>query len=178
MKQLFPTTTMATARGARAGAAALLALALSLAGTAAAFGGHGGPQGPGMAGDGLAPQAIEALRGKLNLNTSQQALFDQVVAAGKSAREAARSNGQKVRDAMRAELAKAEPDLAAVAVVADGVQAQNQAARRAVRDQWLRLYALFSVEQKAVVRDFLAGRIDRFESHQHGMRGRPLPPAN
>ncbi len=171
-------TTNRANRGVRAAAAVLLALGLGAAGGAFAFGGHGGPYGAGAGGDGFAPQALETLRGKLNLNTSQQALFDQAAAAGRTAREAAWTSGQKVRDAMRAELAKAEPDLAAVATVADGVQAQNQATRRTVRDQWLKLYATFSAEQKAVVRDFLASRIDRFESRRHGMRGRPLPPAN
>lgn len=174
-------TTNRANRGVRAAAAVLLVLGLGAAGGAFAFGGHGGhggPYGAGAGGDGFAPQALETLRGKLNLNTSQQALFDQAAAAGRTAREAAWTSGQKVRDAMRAELAKAEPDLAAVATVADGVQAQNQATRRTVRDQWLKLYATFSAEQKAVVREFLASRIDRFESRRHGMRGRPLPPAN
>ena len=178
MKAFSATTMTRATRGVRAAAAVLLALGLGAAGAAAAFGGHGGPHGRGMGGDGFAPQAFEALRGKLNLNTSQQALFDQAAAAGKTAREAAWTNGQKVRDAMRAELAKAEPDLAAVAAVADGIQAQNQATRRTVRDQWLKLYATFSAEQKAVVRDFLASRVDRFESRRHGMRGRPVPPAS
>ena len=59
---------------------------------------------------------------------------------------------QKVHDALTAELAKPEPDLAAVAAIADGVQASNQTLRQSVRDQWLQLYATFTPEQKAVVR--------------------------
>ena len=53
---------------------------------------------------------IATLKGQLNLNTSQQAMWDNAVAAGKAARASARASHQKVHDTLTAELAKAEPD--------------------------------------------------------------------
>jgi Spy/CpxP family protein refolding chaperone len=106
---------------------------------------------------------ILALKGALNLNTSQQQMWDNAVAAGKSARQAARTNGQRLHDALAAELAKADPDLASVAVVADDVQQKNLALRHQARDAWLSLYATFTPDQKTVVRDALAKRMARVD---------------
>ena len=118
--------------------AAVLALALGTVASTAAFGGPGapggrGPQGPG--GEPFGPQVIESIKARLNLDTAQLQQFDQALAESKAAREAARADRLKVREALRAELAKPEPDLAAVARVADAEQARNQAVRNQVRDR-------------------------------------------
>ena len=113
---------------------------------------------------------LGSVKGQLNLNTSQQVIWDNAVAQTKSAHETGRANMQKVHAAMTAELAKPEPDLAAVAAVADSVQAGNQALRQDVRKQWLQVYATFSPEQKAVVRDALAKQMARMESMGARMR--------
>ncbi len=55
---------------------------------------------------------IAALKGKLNLNTSQQTMWDNAVAQTKAARDTGRANMEKIKDAMNVELAKTEPDLA------------------------------------------------------------------
>src|SRR5207302_10169187 len=120
---------------------------ISLSGTAAFA--QPGPHGH-RGGD--ASFGIAALKGQLNLNTSQQTMWDNAVAQTKAARDAGRANMQKIKDAMNTELAKAEPDLAAVAAVADDVQATNTALRKQVRSTWLSVYATFSPEQKAVVK--------------------------
>lgn len=175
MKHTFPATLLGGVRRTTVRAAAILALTLGAVTGAGAFGGHGGPGGPGprgAPGDTFGPQLLESIKPKLNLNTSQQQAFDKAAAQGKSAREAGRANQQRVRDAMRAELAKTEPNLAAVAAIADEEQARNQALRRSVRDQWLGVYATFSPEQKAVVRDFLAQRMNRGEDFRAKMRER------
>jgi hypothetical protein len=85
---------------------------------------------------------------------------------------------QSVKDALAAELAKNEPDLAAVAAVSDNAQAQGQALRKSVRAQWLALYATFSPDQKAIVKQTIQGEMAKAESfHQkmkerfHGKRG-------
>jgi Spy/CpxP family protein refolding chaperone len=96
-------------------------------------------------------------------------MWDNVVAQGKAARDAGRANHQKVKDALQAQLATAEPDLAAVAAVADGVEQQNRALRKQVRDQWLVLYATFSPAQKAVVRDLLQKKVARTEAFHQRM---------
>lgn len=167
------------ARRATATAAAILALTLGVAASASAFGGpgghwgHGGPGRAGGAGDAFVGQALATLKPQLNLDTSQQQRFDQLIAQAKSAREAGRANHERARAALRAQLAKAEPDLAAAASVADEVQAANLAARRKVRDDWLQLYATFTPEQKAVVREFLSQRVNRAEGFRQRMKGRP-----
>ena len=73
---------------------------------------------------------------------------------------------------MKAELAKAEPDLAAVAALADQAQANGQSLRQQVRDEWLKLYATFTPTQKQVVRDELTKRMERFEDFRAKMKER------
>ena len=94
-------------------------------------------------------------------------MWDNVAAATRAARQQGRANFQQVHDALAAELGKAEPDLAAVAAVGDSVRAQNAALHKQVRDGWLALYATFTPDQKAVVRDALRTRMARMEQfHQ------------
>ena len=107
---------------------------------------------------------IAALKDQLNLNTSQQTMWDSAVAQTKAARDTGRANMQKIKDAMTTELAKTEPDLAAVAAVADDVQAANTALRKQVRSTWLAVYATFSPDQKAIVKTALQQRVARMES--------------
>ena len=140
---------------------------IGVTGLASAQSFHHGPPG----GDGFV-MGIAALKGQLNLNTSQQAMWDNAAAAAKSAREAARTNLQKVHDAMTAELAKAEPDLAAVAAVADASRAANAALHKQVRDAWLNLYGTFSPDQKAVVKNALQQRMSRMEKFREKMMQR------
>jgi len=161
--------------------AAATALALSLAVTPGFAQSTGGPTGggPGFhhhhggpgAGD-LIPQLLERAKAKLSLNTSQQLMWDNAVAQGKATRETIRANRLKIHDALVAELAKTEPDLAAVAAVADGVRQQNLALHTQARDPWLALYATFSVEQKAVVRDMLQAKLARAEARRERLRER------
>jgi len=123
-----------------------------------------GPHGHGPHGDFEIGYLLSALKGQLNLNTSQQVMWDNAVAQSTAARDAGRANMQQVHTALTAELAKAEPDLAAVAAAADSAQASNQTLRHSVRDQWLKVYATFTPDQKAVVRDALAKRLAKMES--------------
>jgi hypothetical protein len=76
---------------------------------------------------------------------------------------------QRIKDAMTAELAKAEPDLGAVAAVSDDVQAANSTLRKQVRGTWLALYATFSPDQKAIVKNAIAQRMARMESFRQKM---------
>jgi hypothetical protein len=120
-------------------------------------------------------QVLGTVKGQLNLNTSQQLMWDNAAAQTKSARETGWASMQKVRAAMAAELAKTEPDLAAVAAVADGVHAGNQSLRQSVRAQWLQVYATFSPAQKAVVRDALAQQMAQMESRAARMKAHLQP---
>ena len=150
-----------------AAVAAAAVLALSGGAALAQSGPHHGPHGGGDF-----TMAIAGLKSQLNLNTSQQSMWDNAVAQSKAARETGRANMGKVKAAMTAELAKTEPDLAAVATVADDVQAANTALRKQVRGTWLQLYATFTPDQKALVKDRLAKRMARMETFQQKMQER------
>lgn len=115
---------------------------------------------------------IARLKSQLNLDTSQQTLWDSAVAAGKSARSTMQANRENVRAVLNAELAKSEPDLAAVASAADHAQTQAMGLRRQVRDAWLALYNTFTPGQKAVVKTALQNRLARADSWRAKMQER------
>ena len=148
-------------------AASLLAMGATVA--TAQPGGHAG-HGPGP-GFGI-EQVLAHLQEKLDLNTSQQLMWDNAVAQGKAARDAGRAARQSAHDALKAELAKPEPDFAAVAAAADAAQANGQALRKQVRDEWLKLYATFTPAQKLVVRDAVQSRVARMETFREKMKAR------
>jgi Spy/CpxP family protein refolding chaperone len=116
--------------------------------------------------------SIVKLKDQLNLNTSQQTMWDNAVAAGKAARTTARANMQKVHDTLTAELAKPEPDLAAVAAAADDARNANAALHSQVRGAWLNLYATFTPDQKAVVKNSLSQRLAKMEQFKQKMQQR------
>lgn len=153
-------------------ATAALALTMALgAGAALAqpMGGpHGGPHGPGAA-DEMIGRLIAHAQAQLNFNTLQQQMFNTAVADSKKLHTLTQPIRQKVRDVLQAELAKPEPDLAAVAAAADAAMDQARALRKPVRDEWLQLYATFTPEQKAVVRDLMQKRMARADSFRQRM---------
>ena len=130
--------------------------------------GHGHGHGGGFA----IERVLASLKGQLSLNTSQQLMWDDAVAQTKAARATGRTNFESVRTALNAELAKPEPDFAAVAAAGDAAQASNQTLRKQVRDQWLQLYATFSPAQKGVVRDAVKARVARMEAFREKMKER------
>jgi hypothetical protein len=115
-------------------------------------------------------QLIAHAKDKLNLNTSQQGMFDKAVADSQAARDAGRALHDKVKGRLTTELAKAEPDLAAIAAAADAAADQARAQRIAIRNEWLALYATFSADQKAVVKDGIQRHMARAESFREKMR--------
>ena len=131
---------------------------------------HRGSHGHHGGGEVAIGEMIAHAKDKLSLNTMQQGMFDTALAHAKAAREGARALHDKVKATLNAELAKAEPDLAAVAAAADAAADQARAQRIAIRNEWLALYATFSPEQKAVVKDGLQQRLARMESFREKMR--------
>ncbi len=84
---------------------------------------------------------IAHAKAELNLNTMQQQMFDAAVANSKAGPRNGPCAAPKVRDTLQAELAKPEPNLAAVAAAADAARSEGRAARgKAIRDEWLALY--------------------------------------
>jgi Spy/CpxP family protein refolding chaperone len=152
-------------------AIAVVAMAMAFGSAVAQAKPEGGPHHPGGA-DEMVGHLIAHAKEKLNLNTMQQQMFDTAIAGSKAAREAGRARHEKVKATLQAELAKPEPDLAAVAAAADAAMDQGRAQRQAIRAKWLALYGTFTVEQKAVVKEMLQERMARAESFRHKMRER------
>jgi Spy/CpxP family protein refolding chaperone len=125
-----------------------LAAALLLASTVAAAspGGPGGPRGgPGMGGPAtsgaMVEQVIEGLRDKLSLDSAQQAMFDSAHSQTIAARDRMLASRADIRSKVQAELAKPEPDLAAVSAILETAEEQGRSLRHQARDQWLKVYA-------------------------------------
>ncbi len=130
-------------------------------------------RGAGAHGHGFAiEEAIASMKAQLNLDTSQQLMWDNAAAQRKAAREVGRASREQVRATMAAELAKAEPDLAALAAAADAARAEGQALRKKVRDAWLQMYATLSPAQKGVIRDALVAKMARAEQFRGRMQER------
>ena len=117
---------------------------------------------------------IADAKAELNLNTMQQGMFDTAVANSKAAHEtgpcaARRRSGTT----LQTELAKPEPDLAAVAAAADAAMEEGRAAAEVdPRPNGWRSTRQFSPEQKAVVRDLLQKRMNHADSFRQKMRER------
>jgi len=153
-------------RGFVAVAAACLALGASMANAQGHHGHHRGGHGMDVA------RVIAQVKERLALDSSQLVLWDNALAATKAAREAGRAEHQRLHAAAREELAKAEPDLAALAATMDQAHAAGQVVRGQVRNEWLKLYGTFSPAQKQVVRDELNRRLDRLENFRAKMKER------
>jgi len=152
-------------------AAAMLAFGFQVAQAQPAGGmiGQGPGPGPGH-GNGLAiEEVLASLKGQLGLDTSQQLMWDNVVAQAKAARRTGRDAMVTVHGALNDELAKAEPDFAVVAKVADAAMTDQQTLRKQVRDEWLKVYATFTPTQKGVVRDAVKARVARMEAFREKM---------
>ena len=115
---------------------------------------------------------LQRIQAKLNLNTSQQQQWDAAVVQSKAAHEAIRANFQQLKTATQAELAKADPDLAALASLSDQLQQQNIAQRKQARAAWLALYGTFSAEQKTTVKDAINARMARMDAFRQRMHDR------
>ena len=158
-------------RPAAIASALLLAATLAVAGTSHAAGPHHGPSG-GPAAGGLIEHVLAGLKDRLALDSSQQLMFEQARTQTLAARDQAVAQRKDVRARIEAELAKNEPDLAAVAALVEGTSEQGQAARRAARDQWLKLYANLRPDQKLVVRDAIRERLAHADGMHDQMRQR------
>lgn len=126
----------------------------------------------------------DLIRDALRLTPEQQQAWQAIRAKREALRKARFQTWSQVRHALREELAKPEPDLARVAALRDAQSERNLQARKEIEDMRLKLYATFSPEQKAVVRDFLKARLargERWSGHERGPRrehpGRRYAPA-
>jgi Spy/CpxP family protein refolding chaperone len=155
-------------------AATVVAAAFAFAVTGVAFGQtppapgtaapHAGHHWKGGGDEDMLAMTIVHAKSTLNLNTSQSQMFDAALAQSKAARQTGHGLRQQVHDALAAELAKPEPDLASVAAVANGARDQGAALRKQVQASWLSLYATFSPDQKNVVKGMLQQHLARMDA--------------
>ena len=122
------------------------------------------------AGDEMIGQVIAQAKAQLNLDASQQPLFDAAVTQSKAARVSLRALHQKAKDALATELLKPQPNLASLVQVADGVQSDSLKIRNDTRTAWLAVYTGLSTEQKAVIHALVAKRVARAEAFGERMR--------
>jgi Spy/CpxP family protein refolding chaperone len=167
----------ASKRSRRVATVAAAALAFAVAGAVIGQAPAGPGAGPGSGGhhwkggdEDMIAMTIVHAKSQLNLNTSQSQMFDAALAQSKAARETGRGLRQQVHDALAAELAKPEPDLAAVAAVANGAREQGIALRKQIQGSWLALYATFSPDQKNVVKGILQQHLARMDAIQQKMQ--------
>jgi phosphoenolpyruvate-protein kinase (PTS system EI component) len=113
---------------------------------------------------------LQKIQAKLNLNTSQQQQWDTAVSQSKTAHDAIRANFQQLKAATQTELAKSDPDLAALASLSDQLQQQNIAQRKQARAAWLALYGTFSADQKTTVKDAINARMARMDAFRQRMQ--------
>jgi Spy/CpxP family protein refolding chaperone len=107
---------------------------------------------------------------KLKLTPDQRAQFDAMIQKSKAQRESMKKTHEDMRAAMKAEFAKPEPDLAALAAKGDEVHARMGAAHREMRDGWLKLYATMSPEQKGMVKMMLMHHMKMMHHMRERMR--------
>lgn len=115
---------------------------------------------------------LAEVKSQLNLDAPQQSMWDSAVAAGKAARETGRARHDSIRQVVAEEAANTPPNLARIAATTDKVRDSATTDRRAVRDQWLALYATFRPDQVAVVKTMLGNRLSRMDSFRERMKQR------
>jgi len=117
----------------------------------------------------------EATRATSNAVAASAPSSDAARAQTLAARDRMVAGRNDVRAKVEAELAKPDPDLAAVAALFEAAEEQGRALRHQTRDQWLKLYASLRADQKLVVRDELKARFDRMETMRERMKERRGP---
>jgi hypothetical protein len=110
-------------------------------------------------GAGISFPAITKVERKLNLTPEQKEQFDVALAASKVAFLALEANHKELRQFAQKELANARPNLEALSGEFDDAMEFGRTATRKARAEWLKLYAMLSDEQVAVVRDALQEKI-------------------
>jgi Spy/CpxP family protein refolding chaperone len=172
MKKLGLAIALAMGLGSlAAGAAPMAATAAANAPTAQAPGawGHGGHRHERFRAQ------LEKLHSDLHLSAQQEQAWQRIRTSQRHLREQMRAHHREVAQVMRAELAKAHPDLARVAAAQDRGQARLRTERKAVRTEMLAFYQHLSPQQQTTVRDFLRQRIaqrhHRHQAHERAAQG-------
>ncbi|MBZ0104947.1 MAG: periplasmic heavy metal sensor [Sulfuricella denitrificans] len=104
---------------------------------------------------------LQAIHDKLKLDDTKEKTWQGLVQKMHDMREAGRNEHQESRAQLKQEMDKDNPDFAALAARSDRIADERTAARRHVRDEWLKLYETFSPAQKIIVRDEIKARLEK-----------------
>jgi hypothetical protein len=115
-------------------------------------------------GPGLGLATLVEIEGALNLSAAQKAQFDIATAATRDAFGAAHARHEHMKAVVDAEMAKARPDLAALANLQESEMEAGRAVHVATRGEWLKLYNMLDDTQAAVVKAFLQERLMRLDT--------------
>lgn len=107
---------------------------------------------------------IADLKSALNLTPPQQVQFAKAVAKTEQVVPQIRANHEALLAAIRGELEKEIPDLAALAVEKDNSELANMALRQSARAEWLNLYAMLTPEQVATLKVMLNQILSKLEA--------------
>jgi hypothetical protein len=106
----------------------------------------------------------------LNLSPAQQAQFDAAETATQRVVIASVAAGAHLKAQMRVEFAKARPDLEALARLKDANDVALRPLHQGARAEWLKLYAILSDDQVAIVKAHLIETLGHLEAlHQYVM---------
>jgi Spy/CpxP family protein refolding chaperone len=116
---------------------------------------------------------------KLNLNSSQQALFKSAQQAQADLRKSMRSTFQSRRTALRSQIEQGQLDPHALTSQEDQTRDQFRGQAQDVRQKWLAVWDSLDSTQKQSVNTYLKQREQRMEAHRAEHRGaehhRPAP---
>lgn len=115
---------------------------------------------------------IQEIHDKLHLTGEQEKTWQALAQKTKDMRMSGRDQRNEIKSQAKQELDKAEPDLARIAALADRSMDEQTARRRQLRDEWLKLYAQLSPEQKLVVRDALKARMAKMDTFRDKFKQR------
>jgi hypothetical protein len=103
--------------------------------------------------------AIARIEQKLNLTADQKAQFEVALAASKTAFLAIEENHKELKAFAEQELANTRHDLELLAAELDDAMELGRVQRHNARAEWLKLYAMLSDDQVAVVKTALQEKI-------------------
>lgn len=112
----------------------------------------------------------ERIHQQLNLTPEQESQWQQLQQEKKSARMEMREERQRFRGFVDAELAKPNPDLAAINNALDATHEKNLAAEKRVRQDALAFYGALTPERQAVIVDAMREQHQRVKAMREKIR--------
>jgi Spy/CpxP family protein refolding chaperone len=113
----------------------------------------------------------EKLKADLKLNPAQEFAWQEIADRRAALHKERHGDRAQLKEAMKQELAKAEPDFARIVRQKQQLDEKGLQARNEMREMQLKLYSSFSAEQKAVMRDAMKARMERVEQWRDKKRG-------